>query len=135
MVRMFFLIQNKPFCVTITLFVEFYGFKLMKKIFLVVLGALVIMASDCFAYQINVGYDENELNDAQKFELQMLKRRDDARRNRRKRISGRSSGSSSVAASNQSNSSSSSSMKSSKKGGALYKSSFGSSVSSGMYVK
>lgn len=107
----------------------------MKKIFLAVLGSLIIMTSDCFAYQINVGYDEDELNDAQRFELQMLKRRNEARRNRKKRISGRSSGGDTINISDNDTKTVKSSGKSSSKSGSLYKSSFGSSVSSGMYVK
>lgn len=109
----------------------------MKKIFILVFAAIALLSSQAYAVHPKLKEHREPLNDAQKFEQQLLQRRNAARRAKTKKISGsvNNSGNFSVSKESNPNSVKSSSSSSSSKGKVLYSTSGNSSVATGMYAK
>lgn len=110
----------------------------MKKILLFTIASIVLLSSQAYAVHPRLKARQEGLNDAQKFEQQLLQRRNEARKERSKKISGTirhsgNSGNYDKGSSSESGAQASSSSGSSWNG--LYSSSMGSGVSSGMFVK
>lgn len=109
----------------------------MKKIFMLILAAVVLFASQAYAVHPKLKKHRGELNDAQRFEQQLLQKRNAARKVKTKKISGAARRANTVTADSSSEQAGSQNdaTYSAPSGNALFSSSGNSSLSSGMYIK